>query len=165
MQQLASKEVVSKIKSGSSNSPIGKVKSLMHVQPLISTIMIIARRAVNASVSSLLLSEEGGKKLIFIFADGPLGQIIRRLKISKNSGIAGWVARNGEPLIVNDVSESKYFNMFTEEITGLSTKSLICAPLGTGQKVIGAVEVINKLGTDFSEQDLQTLTLISASIT
>ena len=49
----------------------------LKAQPLMATIMRIARQALNASASSILLSEEKGQKLIFIFADGLAGEQIR----------------------------------------------------------------------------------------
>lgn len=127
--------------------------------------MRITRRALNASESSILLSEEKGQKLIFAFADGSSGEVIKRLKISKNSGIAGWVASHGEPLIVNDVYKNKFFNQFTDTVTGHATKSLICAPLVIGGKVIGVIEVLNKLNSsDFDEHDLHTLSETAATV-
>ena len=142
----------------------GKVSSVVQLQPLITTIMRITRQALKASASSLLLSRVEGQALNFMFADGPLGEQIRRLSISKQTGIAGWVACNGKPLIVNDVSKNEYFNKFSDEVTGYTTKSIICTPLVINQKVVGTIEVLNKLDDDdFSENDLQTLMTVAAT--
>jgi HD-GYP domain-containing protein (c-di-GMP phosphodiesterase class II) len=146
-------------------SALWRADSFIEVQPLVAIITHITRQALNASASSLILSEEKGKKLIFSFADGPLGQQIRRLKISKQSGIAGWVARNGKPLIVNDVNQNKYFNKFADKITGYKTKSIICAPLFIHHKTMGVIEVLNQLdGDDFNERDLQILTVVATTV-
>jgi HD-GYP domain-containing protein (c-di-GMP phosphodiesterase class II) len=148
------------------NSISGKVSSLEQLQPLITAIMRIIQHALNASASSLLLCGEENQTLSFMFADGPLGGPISRLRVSKQTGIAGWVARNGKPLIVNDVNGNKYFNKYLDEVTGYTTKSIICAPVGTHDKVIGVIELLNKLdGADFSENDLQTLMTAAATIT
>ena len=142
----------------------GKVKPVEQLQPLITTIMRITRQALNASASSLLLSKVENQTLRFMFADGPSGEQIKRLRISKQTGIAGWVARNAEPLIVNDVSRNEYFSKFIDNITGHSTKSIICAPLVTPHGVIGVIEALNKLdGYNFSENDLQTLMTVAAA--
>ncbi|MFC1941719.1 HD domain-containing phosphohydrolase [Chloroflexota bacterium] len=165
MKQLAFKEPdIHQTRNASGSQTAGKIKSLVHIQPLISTIMLIARQAIKASASSILLSEEAGKKLIFIFADGPIGPKMSRLKISKQSGIAGWVARNNEPLIVHDVYNSKYFNKFSDEITGYRTNSVICVPMVVNYNVIGVVQVVNKLNGEFNEKDLQILKVVSNSV-
>ena len=86
------------------------------------------------------------------------------MRINKQSGIAGWVARNGKPLIVNDVTKDPRFYKFIDEITGFITRSIICAPLIIHDKVIGVIEVLNKLDrSDFSEHDLQTLTGVATT--
>jgi putative nucleotidyltransferase with HDIG domain len=133
--------------------------------PLINTVMRITRQLLKASASSILLSEECSQRLIFAFADGSSGEQIKRLKISKKSGIAGLVATNGEPLIVNNVYQNKHFNIFADTVTGHKTKSIICAPLAVQGRIIGVVEMVNKLdGDDFSERDLYILEAIAAPV-
>ena len=134
------------------------VRSVKQELPVISSITQMTRYALNASASSLLLLDEENKTLLYKFADGPLGKQFRRLQMNKQLGIAGWVIQNGKPLIVKDVSEDERFNKFKDEVTGLVTRSVICAPLVIHGAVIGVIEVLNKLdGNDFNEHDLQTL--------
>jgi len=135
-----------------------KVSSIKQVDPLIASITRMTQHTLNASASSLLLLDEENHELLFMFADGPAGKQLRRLKINRQSGIAGWVVQNGKPLIVNDVSKDQRFNKSIDLATGFVTKSIVCAPLLIQRKVIGAVEVLNRLdGSDFTERDLQTL--------
>lgn len=139
-----------------------KVTSVKEEHPLVASITQMTRYALNASASSLLLFDEKNQELLFKFADGPVGKQLRRLRLNKQSGIAGWVARNGKPLIVNDANNDQRFDISIDEITGFVTKSVICAPLIIHRKVIGVIEVVNKLdGADFSENDLQTLTAVA----
>jgi len=146
------------------DSVLRKASSVKQLQPLITSVMRITRQALNASASSILLCEEGAQRLVFMFADGPLGERVRRLRISKQSGIAGWVARNGKPLIVNDVSKHQCFSKYTDEVIGYTTKSIICVPLFMNQKVIGVIEMLNKLdGSGFDEHDLHALTVAAAT--
>ncbi|MFH1647848.1 MAG: HD domain-containing phosphohydrolase [Chloroflexota bacterium] len=147
------------------HSDLKKSASLVPAQPLINAVMAITRQALRASASSILLSEEEGQKLIFLFADGSIGEQIKRVKISKKSGIAGWVAQNGTPLVENDVEKNKYFNKFTDDISGFKTRSIICVPMLSQNRVIGVIEVLNKLdNVNFDERDLQTLTRTAAAI-
>jgi signal transduction histidine kinase len=86
------------------------------------------------------------------------------LRISTQSGIAGWVVRNGKPLIVNDVSQDERFNQKIDNTTGFVTKSIMCAPMIVQRKVIGVLEVLNKKdGTDFSVQNLATLMSVAST--
>ncbi len=137
---------------------IGTVGSTKQVQPLITSIMRMTQQALRATASSLLLFDGQGHELYFMFANGQVGKQIGQLRVKTQTGIAGWVAQNGKPLIVNDVTKDRRFNRALDEVTGFVTKSIICAPLIRHQKVIGVIEVLNKLdGTGFNQHDLQTI--------
>jgi len=87
-----------------------------------------------------------------------VGKPIRHFPINGQAGITGWVTRCGKPLVVNNVDKDPRLNRFANKVYGFATKSIICAPLIVHRKVIGVIEVANKVGrADFSEPDLQTL--------
>ena len=159
MQKLINRETeINKTRLDLTDKLWLKVSAVKLEYPLIASYTRMTQHAFNASACSLLLPDEENQELLFKFANGPVGKQIRRLTVNKQSGIAGWVAQNGKPLIVNDVNKDRRFNKFIDEVTGLVAKSMICAPLIIHRKVIGAIEVLNKLdGSDFSEHDLQTL--------
>jgi putative nucleotidyltransferase with HDIG domain len=67
-------------------------------------------------------------------------------------------------LIVNDVDKDPRFNRLIDEVYGLATRSIICAPLIVHRKVIGVLKVVNKAGgADFGMQDLQTLAAVATT--
>jgi putative nucleotidyltransferase with HDIG domain len=135
-----------------------KVGSTKRSFTLLTSITQMTRYALNASVSSLFLLDEKSQELLLRCTDGPAEKQLRRFQINNQAGITGWVARNGRPLIVNDADKDQRFNRLIDEVYGLATKSIICAPLIVQRKVIGVIKVINKAGgADFGEQDLQTL--------
>lgn len=143
-----------------------KVSSVKFEYPLIDSITLMTQCTLDAAASSLLIAEEENQEILLKFAYGPIGKQIRRLPSNQQSGIASWVSRNGKPLIVNDVSKDGRFSKLIDEVGGLVTKSVICAPLISHRKVIGVIEVFNKLnGPAFSEHDLQTLTAVAATAT
>jgi putative nucleotidyltransferase with HDIG domain len=134
------------------------VRSTEQDHPLVATIMRMTHELLNATAALLFLINEENQEMLFKLAYGPAGKQFRELHISKQYGIAGWVTRNGKPLRVNDVNKDQCFAKSVDEFTGITTKSVICAPLVIHSKVIGAVEVLNRLDkADFNEQDLQIL--------
>jgi HD-GYP domain-containing protein (c-di-GMP phosphodiesterase class II) len=93
-----------------------------------------------------------------------VGQQLKRLHISRQSGIAGWIARNGKPLIVNDAAKNANFYKLIDNATGFKTRSIIGVPIMINEKVIGVIEVLNKAdGTDFTRQDLKTMMDVAAT--
>jgi len=64
----------------------------------------------------------------------------------------------GKPLILKDISQDESSINVRDEIAGVVPRSVVCAPLVIKGKVIGAIEVLNKLdGNNFNEQDTQVL--------
>ncbi|MCJ7605688.1 MAG: HD domain-containing protein [Dehalococcoidales bacterium] len=125
---------------------------------LISHIMQMTHSALNASASSMLLLDDRHQKLYFKYANGPVGPELKRLHISRQSGIAGWIVRNGKPLLVNDPEKNKNFYKQIDTVTGFKTRNIIGVPIIIENKVIGVIEVLNKAdGTDFTRKDMNTM--------
>lgn len=99
-----------------------------------------------------------------IFVDILLGDLFKDLppiRLKRGQGIAGWVAENRQPLIINDVYTDKRFYSQVDRRSGFHTESMICIPLQVEERVIGIVQAINKKGSDFNENDLRLLQAIS----
>jgi HD-GYP domain-containing protein (c-di-GMP phosphodiesterase class II) len=125
----------------------------------VTNIMRMAHNALNASASLLLLVDEKKQELFLKFADGAIEQKSKRLHVNRQSGIAGWIVRNGKPLVVNDAEKNKKYYRLIDRATGFKTRSIIGVPLIINNKVIGVIEVLNKLdGIDFNLNDLRILT-------
>lgn len=141
-----------------------KVGSVSNLSKLAEQIVKMTQHALEASASSVLLLDDSGNELVFDVVLGGAKSTLRHLRISTQSGIAGWVARNGKPLIVNDVGQDERFNQQVDNATGFVTRSIMCAPMIVQRKVIGVLEVLNKKdGTDFSVQNLETLLSVAST--
>jgi putative nucleotidyltransferase with HDIG domain len=125
----------------------------------------VRRRAMEAvtqlmrgEVGSLLLVDEEKQQLYFEVALGDREEDIKKIALNLGEGIAGWVAQNGEPLIVNAPEEDPRFFKGVDERTEFKTRNLICAPVKVKEKVVGVLEAINKQGgEDFNREDLSLL--------
>jgi putative nucleotidyltransferase with HDIG domain len=141
-----------------------KVGSGSHLSKMVRQVTQMTQHTLNASASSLLLFDDNERELLFEVAEGQAGEVLKQIRIDVQSGIAGWVARNGKPVIVNDVSKDPRFSRGIDDLTDFSTKSIICAPLIVQNKVIGVIEVLNKVdGSNFSDQDLDTLVSVAST--
>lgn len=133
-------------------------KNATYYDCLIDRIMSITERSLKASASSLLVLDQEKQELRFLFVNGPASGILKGATLGTETGVVGWVARNGKPLIVEDVQKDERFCKDMDEITTFATKSLLCVPLMLNGKVIGVIEVLNKWdGSGFDERDLETL--------
>lgn len=132
---------------------------------LISGIMDLAETTLAVEASSVLLLDDENQRLYFRYADGPVGEELKRLHISRQSGIAGWIVRNAKPLIVNDPGKNRSFYAHIDAMTGFKTKSIMGAPIIIDNKVAGVIEALNKTsGKPFTKDDLKVLLDIAATI-
>ncbi len=82
-------------------------------------------------------------------------------------GIAGYVARTGETVRVDDASRDDRFDSSTDKQTGYVTRSMIAAPIreDTRSPARGVVQVLNKHGeVPFDDEDERYLIALAAQL-
>jgi GAF domain-containing protein len=135
-----------------------------YIQCLIEEIMRVTEETLQASASSVLLVDTEEEELCFRFVHGPAEGILSEAALGTDTGIAGWVARHREPVIVNDASSDARFCGDIDEVTGFTTRAIICAPLLAHGRLLGVIEVLNKTdGSGFDEHDLHTLVAVAGT--
>lgn len=131
------------------------LSSTLDFDRLLTTIMELAAKVVDAEVASLMLLDESGQELSFQVALGEKGTAVKKIRLKLGEGIAGWVAKEGEPLIVKDVSKDSRWAATADAASQFITRSIICLPLKIKEKIIGVVEAINHRQRGyFDSQDL-----------
>lgn len=121
-----------------------------------------AEKLTLTRASSIMLLDDDKKNLYFKVASGDKGVILTKLKVPVGEGIAGWVAANKQPLIIQDVSVDPRFTGKIDSESGFRTKSILCVPLIVNDELVGVAEVLNKIdGSPFTEKDKTILTSLS----
>ncbi|MDI6752142.1 MAG: ATPase, T2SS/T4P/T4SS family [bacterium] len=143
---------------------IGLVLGSTHqMRTLLNLSMKMAKTAMNAEASSLMLIDDETQELVFEVAEG--GKEIKEIRLRIGEGIAGWVAEKAEPLLVADVTKDSRFSGKADEKSGFVTKSILAAPLKAKDKVIGVIEAINKVGKpSFSPDEIGFFMLLANQI-
>lgn len=117
--------------------------------------MEAATQLMRAEVGSLLLIDEEKERLYFEVALGDKEETVKKITLSMGEGVAGWVAKNGKPLIVNAPEKDPRFFKGVDERTAFKTKNIICVPVKAKDRMIGVLEAINKKhGEKFDREDL-----------
>ncbi len=139
------------------------LSSELNLEPLLKNILRSAVKVVKAAAGSLLLLDPVTEELVFEVIEGGGGKALEKRRMKKDQGIAGWVVTHQQPLIVQDVSQDKRFYRQIQEEIKFKTNSLICVPLITKGKIIGVLEVLNKMsGELFNDDDLDVLITFAA---
>jgi diguanylate cyclase (GGDEF)-like protein len=101
--------------------------------------------------------DEARQRLTFEAALGEGARDIASQRVEMGEGIAGWVAETGTPLIVNDVRRDPRFSDRFDNVSRFRTRSILCVPLVSRGRTIGVVEIINRRGGRFTQEDLDSL--------
>ena len=120
---------------------------------------------IGAEASSILFNDLNTHRLYFRSTTGDKREIIKRESVNLGEGICGWVAQHGEPQLINDPGNDPRHLKDLALKVGFTPRNILCVPLeGTGS-VLGAIELLNKLGGDaFDEEDQTLLTLVAGRI-
>jgi putative methionine-R-sulfoxide reductase with GAF domain len=118
---------------------------------------------LNLEVCSIMLADEFTAELTINSARGLDEHIIKGTRIRFGDQIAGWVAMEGKPLLIEDIENDPHFGR--RNIPHYSTKSLLSVPLMNNDKVIGVMNMSDKrTNQPFTERDLHIASMISERI-
>lgn len=132
------------------------INATLDISKLLNIIMETIKDIMEADASSLLLYEESTQDLVFKVALGEAGEeLTERYRVKIGQGIAGWVAANRKPVLINDVYSDERFDPMFDHDTGFKTKAILCVPLLFKGKLLGVIQAINPLyKSGFDEHDM-----------
>lgn len=115
---------------------------------------------LTAEVSSVMLLDKEENELILKVAKGIKENIIRDVRVKMGEGVAGMVAKEARPILMDDI---KKYPQFTSKMNKkYKTDSFISVPLVVDGEVLGVVNVADKTDkTNFTPDDLETLVHIA----
>ncbi len=84
---------------------------------------------------------------------------VNTLDVALGEGITGWVAQQGEPVLLSDVREDPRYYPANEQ-----TRSELCVPLSSGSRVIGTLNVESTELDAFTTDDQRMLTTLGSNL-
>jgi putative nucleotidyltransferase with HDIG domain len=112
-----------------------------------------------SDAGSILLVDD--ENLVFKIVKGGGGEQLLDKKIPRDKGIAGWVAEHGTPQYVEDARNNELFEPSVDEISGYTTRSVLCVPLKTKSGTIGVIELLNKKNGSYDDSDIELVSYLA----
>jgi adenylate cyclase len=82
----------------------------------------------------------------------------QEIRMSKSTGVSGWVFEHRMPAVINDAYKDNRFFRGVDDMTGFRTRNLICSPMIDDKgKCLGTIQSLNKKSGDFTTEDLELL--------
>ncbi len=129
---------------------------------LLRSIVEAAARIFGAAAASIALVDESRQVLEFKVAYGASSETLAGLCIPLDQGLAGYVCMTGQPIAVHNVQQDPRFNQDFARSTGYMPRSILATPLFSGERVIGVMEVLDKIvAPTFGMQDMELLGLFA----
>jgi sigma-B regulation protein RsbU (phosphoserine phosphatase) len=137
------------------------ISSTLDFDELVALVMEKAKAVMEAEACSILIYNRDTGRLEFEVAlckEDAAGETLKKqVTLEMGQGIAGWVALNLKPLVIDDVGADSRFFKGADALTGFATKSIIAVPLIGRSGLIGVAEMINPKKKDYDMEIFQLL--------
>ncbi|MCL4506208.1 MAG: GAF domain-containing protein [Chloroflexi bacterium] len=129
---------------------------------LLQSIVDAAARIFGAAAASIALVDEERQELEFKVSYGAGNESVVGRCIPVDSGIAGYVVMTAQPMAISDVKQDARFNQSFAQSTGYVPRSILAAPLFSGDRVLGVMEVLDKIdASSFGIRDIELLEMFA----
>ncbi len=108
----------------------------------------LAVSRIGCEAGSAFTAHLSGGVLEFAVARGPRASELLRLGLTvpMGTGIVGFCAKENVCVAVSDAERDPRFHRSISLLVGYDTRSILCAPMASEGRVLGALEVLNKRG-------------------
>jgi GAF domain-containing protein len=113
-------------------------------RPLLQAIVEVARAIFGARAASIMLLDDATDELVFEAVTGEGEDTLVGRRIPSDTGIAGWVAASGQPLVVEDAAADPRFAQEEARKTGYVPKGLMAVPLLREDRILGVLNVLDR---------------------
>jgi len=140
---------------------------LIELDQLVGRVLSKTKDLLGAESCAILLLDDERQELYFPYSSDVAPEVEQRfaaVRFPADRGIAGWVLQHGVSQLIPDVSLDDRWYANVDKQSGMSTHSLLCAPLRTRHGTIGVIEVRNHIGGAFTAEDLTFLDTLSGNI-
>lgn len=124
----------------------------------------LALEEVGADAGSVFVSRLGSRALELAVARGSRAGELLALgaTVPVGVGIVGFCVQENVALAVSDAQRDPRFHAAISRAIGYETRSLLCAPVARKERVLGAIEVLNKRGdAPFDGTDLAVVSYLA----
>lgn len=141
-------------------SEVGSAASELDLDSLLDTcVRLVSEKLAVSRVSVMLRNDQW---LVVKACEKKRAHLLGRRR-RMGQGIAGAVARSGQPLLVDDIGDNSRFSEHKQ--WGYSTSSLVCVPLNYNNDILGVICATDKRsGESFGQDDLAVLTTLASQL-
>ena len=138
------------------------ITSSINLSEVLQQILEQSSQALQVEAVSLALINPQTKELEYQASTSKKMQNVTGTHLKLGQGIAGWVAQEGQGVIIQNAADDPRFYKKIDQETGFDTRAVACAPIRLQGEVIGVLEAINPYKGNFGTDALIVLTGIGS---
>ncbi len=136
------------------------IGSTLELDKVLNLSLESAIKLLNAECGSIMLLNEE-EKLLAVAASSCLSSEFTKAQERLGEGIAGYVTKTGEPLLLKKDLKDTRFEKYKKK---RKIKDALSVPIRTKDKIIGAFNVDNKREKTFTQGDLRLFTILASEV-
>jgi signal transduction histidine kinase len=142
-----------------------ELSAALDLDALLERILVRAASLLSAEAGSIALLTRGGDALELRTVIGPAAERLRHQRLELGQGLLGWCVAHRQGVISNHAADDpRHATTFARE-HAVRPRSLIAAPVISGDTVVGGIEVLDRSGGHaFDDADLKLLVLIAGQV-
>jgi len=140
------------------------VTSSLDQEQVLAATMQGIREILQVEAGSLALIDEETGEAVFRKTLSPQQGWITGQTLQPGKGILGHVIDTGQAYLVNDVTGDPFFLSQVDGSSDSVPHAVLCVPLIVRDRVIGAIELVNKLNGEFTDTDLDLLQTMAGAV-
>lgn len=138
---------------------------ILAISDLLDFFIGVTAEELDVERASLMLLDEKTGEMRIVAQRGLSEEVARGVCVKVGEGIAGWVAREGKPILVKDVESDPRVRANLESTSAgsfISAPIVLSIPILIREKVLGVINVTNRRsGASFEEEDMAFLFSLS----
>ena len=147
------------------------IVSSLDLKKIMQSVVRSLKETLHVEKATLVLLDESSGEPVFEISLQGNGKTSERLRPKLGRSIVAWAIQNKQSLRVNDLSQDPRFRLDVDQGSGAKTLSVLCVPLILTNRVIGAIETVNKLDSQapsgrgqFTDRDEELLSGAAAFV-
>lgn len=133
----------------------------LDVNEVAQRVAALVTAATASDVCFVHLVDDDLRRVVLVGATPPFDQQVGVVQLAMGEGIAGWVAKHGEPAVVPDKWQDTRYR-YIPELRGEDYTSMVSVPMLVRGRVVGVLNVHSKAPRNYGDADLAFMTQVAS---
>ncbi|MCB9435399.1 MAG: GAF domain-containing sensor histidine kinase [Anaerolineales bacterium] len=140
------------------------LNSSLSIDRILTQLMDATTTILEAESASVILRDVNTHELHFLAmpTNSAHSEKLVRIPVPMEGSIAGSIIRESKPIVLNDVTQDPRHYRDADAKSGFQTRSLLGVPMRIKDRVVGALEAVNKIGDHWAENDQFYLEILAS---